>query len=125
MEFPWGFCPRTPQAGLQEGVPGGERGGLPSEPEAHLSTLEKCWAERGAPTYLRTDNGSEFIANALLSWCTEMGVTMYFIEPGSPWQNGRCESFNSRLRDERLNGELFSSIASRSLPNRVQPVPSP
>ena len=55
------------------------------------AVLDAIVGDRVAPVYLRADNGPEFIANALLSWCTEMGVTMYYAEPGSPSQNGRCE----------------------------------
>lgn len=75
-----------------------------------VSVLDGLVAERGAPHYVRMDNGPEFVSVAIEAWAAEMGVTLYFIEPGSPWQNGRCESFNSRLRDELLNGELFVSI---------------
>jgi len=80
-----------------------------------IAVLDGIVAERGAPKYIRADNGPEFIAHVLETWCKEMEVTMYFIEPGSPWQNGKCESFNSRLRDELLNGELFNSVAEAQL----------
>ena len=76
-----------------------------------IGVLDGIVAERGAPRYLHADNGPEFVAFALQSWCCEMGATMYFTEPGQPWMNGRCEAFNSRLRDEFLNGELFDSVA--------------
>ena len=74
-----------------------------------IELVDTLVAERGAPRYIRCDNGPEFIAKAIRNWAEEMGVTLYYIEPGSPWQNGRCESFNSILRDELLNGELFDS----------------
>lgn len=80
-----------------------------------ISALDGIVAERGTPVYIRMDNGPEFISHALSRWATEMGVTLYFIDPGSPWQNGKCESFNSRLRDELLNGELFTSVAEAEL----------
>lgn len=65
---------------------------------------------RGTPKYLRSDNGSEFTKKALLKWLKETGITATFIEPGSPWENGYCESFNARMRAEFLNGELFGNM---------------
>ena len=76
-----------------------------------VAVLDGLLAERGKPSFIRLDNGPEFIAGVLADWCKEVGVTLYFIEPGSPWLNGKVESFNSRLRDELLNGELFESVA--------------
>ncbi len=76
-----------------------------------VAVLDDLLAERGNPSFIRLDNGPEFIAGVLADWCKEVGVTLYFIEPGSPWLNGKVESFNSRLRDELLNGELFESVA--------------
>ena len=83
-----------------------------------IAILDGIVAERGAPSYLHSDNGPEFIAHALQAWCDEMGATMYFTEPGQPWMNGRCEAFNSRLRDELLNGELFASVTEARLLSR-------
>ncbi|SEG63429.1 integrase core domain-containing protein, partial [Bosea lathyri] len=57
------------------------------------------------------DNGPEFVAKAVREWITAVGAKTAFIEPGSPWENGYCESFNSKLRDELLNGEVFYSLA--------------
>ena len=74
-----------------------------------ISVLDGIVAEHQVPIYIRMDNGPEFISHAFAAWAKEMGVTLYFIDPGSPWQNGKCESFNSLLRDELLNGELISS----------------
>ena len=65
---------------------------------------------RFIPEYLRSDNGSEFIAKKLRQWLNNLGVITTYIEPGSPWENGYCESFNSRMRDEFLNGELFGNL---------------
>ena len=65
---------------------------------------------KGCPSYLRSDNGPEFIAIRLRDWLANVGVTTAFIEPGSPWENGYCESFNSRMRDEFLNGEIFDTL---------------
>jgi len=59
---------------------------------------------------VRSDNGPEFIAKALRAWLAESGVKTLYIEPGAPWQNGFNESFNGKLRDELLNGELFTSL---------------
>ncbi len=67
-------------------------------------TFDGIAAEHGVPVFIKMDNGPEFISHALSNWAKEMGVTLYSIDPGSPWQNGKCESFNSRLRDELLNG---------------------
>lgn len=78
--------------------------------EAVCSVLDGAVAERGAvPTYLRCDNGPEFIAKALRDWCFDHGSVTEFIEPGSPWQNGFVESYNSRMRDELLNMEVFEN----------------
>jgi transposase InsO family protein len=64
----------------------------------------------GIPEYLRSDNGSEFTAKALIKWLDEVGIQTTFIEPGSPWENGYIESFNARMRAEFLNGELFGNL---------------
>lgn len=66
------------------------------------------WKE--VPEYLRSDNGPEFVAKDLRQWLSDTGVKTLYIEPGSLWENGYCESFNSKLRDEFLNGEIFYSI---------------
>lgn len=75
-----------------------------------VATLDRIAAERGAPAYVRFDNGPEFIAAAVADWCRFNATTTVFIEPGSPWQNAWIESFNGRLRDELLNGELFDNL---------------
>jgi hypothetical protein len=66
--------------------------------------------EYGIPEHIRSDNGPEFVAVAVRDWLADLGVTTLFIEPGSPWENGYIESFNSKLRDELLNGELFYTL---------------
>ena len=66
--------------------------------------------ERGAPAPLRSDNGPEFIARAIRLWRGEAGVETLYIEPGAPWENGYAESFNSKVRDELLNAEEFTSL---------------
>jgi transposase InsO family protein len=76
--------------------------------------VQECLAElfctRGVPTHLRSDNGSEFIANQLREWLTRLGVKTLFIEPGSPWENGYVESFNGKMRDELLDREIFFTL---------------
>ena len=75
-----------------------------------LGRLTKIFSERGAPQYLRSDNGPEFTARAVRDWLSRVGVQTLYIEPGSPWENGYIESFNWRLRDELLNGEVFQTV---------------
>jgi putative transposase len=71
--------------------------------------LARLFAKRGAPGYLRSDNGPEFIAQALVSWLQTQGVETRYLEPGSPWQNGRHESFHDKFRRECLNAEWFKN----------------
>jgi transposase InsO family protein len=73
--------------------------------------LEGCFAEYGVPERLRSDNGSEFIARTLAVFLSQSGTGAHFIKPGSPWQNGFIESFNSRLRAECLDVEVFHNLA--------------
>lgn len=75
-----------------------------------ISTLDKLFKEHGAPRYLRSDNGPEFIARAVKGWLAASGVRTLYIEPGSPWQNAYAESFNARFRDELLDRELFTTL---------------
>jgi transposase InsO family protein len=75
-----------------------------------IETLKHLFAVRGAPAFIRSDNGPEFIAQAIRAFLSGAGVGTLYIEPGSPWQNAYSESFNSRFRDELLNGELFTSL---------------
>lgn len=65
---------------------------------------------RGVPAYLRSDNGAEFTANKVREWLARIGVKTLCIEPGSPWENGYCESFNGRIRDELLAREQFDRL---------------
>lgn len=65
---------------------------------------------RGPPEYIRSYNGAEFIAKKVRAWIGAVGAKTAFIAPGSPWENGYCESFNARFRDELLNGEVFYSL---------------
>jgi transposase InsO family protein len=75
-----------------------------------LDQLAELFIERGAPEYIRSDNGSEFIASALRKWLKRVNVDTLYIEPGNPWENGYIESFNGKLRDELLNRELFDTL---------------
>lgn len=72
--------------------------------------LTELFCERGVPVHLRSDNGPEFIANALREWLHRLSVKPLFIEPGSPWENGYVESFNGKMRDELLNREIFYTL---------------
>ena len=80
------------------------------EPPAVNDALAQLFVLRGAPGYLRSDNGPEFTARALRTWLKRIEVQTLYIEPGSPWENGYIESFNGRLRDELLNGEVFDTV---------------
>lgn len=75
-----------------------------------LSVLAELMMARGVPDHIRSDNGPEFAAIAVREWIGKVGARTLFIEPGSPWENGYNESFNGRLRDELLNGELFNDL---------------
>ena len=72
--------------------------------------LTELFCERGVPVHLRSDNGLEFIANALRDWLNKLSVKPLFIEPGSPRENGYVESFNGKMRDELLNREIFYTL---------------
>ncbi|MDP2661258.1 MAG: IS3 family transposase, partial [Dehalococcoidia bacterium] len=75
-----------------------------------IETLSEVMLWRGIPEHIRSDNGPEFIARELRQWLANLGTGTLYIEPGSPWENGYCESFNGKLRDECLNGEIFYSL---------------
>ena len=75
-----------------------------------IDVLADVMVTRGIPDHVRSDNGPEFIALRLRQWLADVGAQTLYIEPGSPWENGYCESFNSKLRDEFLNGEIFYSL---------------
>jgi putative transposase len=77
---------------------------------AVVGLLAAAVRERGAPAFIRSDNGPEFIAKAIRSWLAGAGIGAWYIEPGSPWANGYAESFHSRLRDELLEREEFGSL---------------
>jgi putative transposase len=76
-----------------------------------IEVLARLVATRGAPLYLRSDNGPEFVSRALLQWIVDQGIATALIDPGKPWQNGATESFNGKFRDECLSLEWFRSQA--------------
>ena len=75
-----------------------------------LYKLSELFIAKGVPDHIRSDNGSEFSAKLVREWLSRLGVKTLFIEPGSPWENGYIESFNGKLWDELLNGEIFDNI---------------
>jgi len=93
------------------------REGLAIDVDGHIRSarvievLSRLVSTRGAPTFLRSDNGPEFVSKALLSWIVAHGIGTALIEPGKPWQNGVTESFNGKFRDECLSLEWFRSRA--------------
>jgi putative transposase len=76
-----------------------------------IDVLSSLFILHGVPGHVRSDNGPEFIAKAVRAWIAAVGARTAYIEPGSPWENGYIESFNSKLRDELLDGEVFYSLA--------------
>jgi putative transposase len=76
-----------------------------------IEVLSRLISERGAPLYLRSDNGPEFVSRALLKWIVDHGIDTALIDPGKPWQNGAAESFNGKFREECLSLEWFRSRA--------------
>ena len=75
-----------------------------------IGVLQYLFAVRGTPAHIRSDNGPEFVAKAVQRWLTQADVKTLYVAKGSPWENGYIESFNGKLRDELLNGELFLSL---------------
>jgi putative transposase len=75
-----------------------------------IDVLSDLFLLRGVPGHIRSDNGPEFVAKSVRAWITAVGAKTAYIEPGSPWENGYVESFNARLRDELLDGEIFYSL---------------
>ena len=86
------------------------------QPISHQTYRTNKWAvldlflERGVPVHIRSDNGSEFIAKKVRKFLSRLSVKPLFIEPVSPWENGYIESFNGKMRDELLTGEIFYSL---------------
>jgi transposase InsO family protein len=90
---------------------------MPGDPHRPQAQGNRCdrhsflpFILRGVPGHIRSDNGPEFVAEAVQQWITAIGAKTAYIERGSPWENGYIESFNARLRDELLNGEIFYSL---------------
>ena len=75
-----------------------------------IDVLSELFILRGIPGHIRSDNGPEFVAKAVEEWIAAVGAKAAYIAPGSPWENGYIESFNARLRDELLNGEIFYTL---------------
>ncbi len=77
--------------------------------------LEELIDEHGAPEYIRSDNGPEFIAYVIQDWLETQGIKTHYITPGSPWENGHIESFHDKLRDEFLNREIFYTLKEAAI----------
>ena len=75
-----------------------------------IDVVSDLFILRGVPAHIRSDNGPEFVAKAVQDWIAIVGAKTAYIERGSPWENGYIESFNARLRDELLNGEIFYTL---------------
>ena len=84
-----------------------------------IDVLSDLFILHGVPDHIRSDNGPEFIAKAVREWIVAVGAKTAYIEPGSPWENGYCESFNSKLRDELLNGRSSTASLRRRLSSRA------
>ena len=76
----------------------------------YYNRLAELFLQHGHPEYIRSDNGPEFTAKAVRHGLSQLEVGTLLIEPGSPWENGYNESFNGKLRDECLNGEIFYTL---------------
>ena len=76
-----------------------------------IDVLSELFILRGVPEHIRSDNGPEFVAKAVQDWIAAVGARTAYIAPGSPWENGYIESFNARIRDELLDGEIFYTLA--------------
>ena len=79
-----------------------------------LHCLTELFVAHGPPEHIRSDNGPEFVARNVREWLGRIGVKTLFIEPGSPWENGYCESFNSKLRDEELSPILGDGLMDQA-----------
>lgn len=86
---------------------------------AVIRALADIMLFRGAPEYIRSDNGPEFVAKKLRKWLSDVGTETLYIEPGSPWENGYVESFNSKMRDEFLNGTIFDTMKEATVLSRM------
>src|SRR5450759_2123208 len=93
---------------LANAWPSGSR--VASTASASLRAWPTSCSCAASPEHIRSDNGAEMTAKVVRNWLTQVGAKTLFIEPGSPWENGYCESFNGKLRDELLNGEIFYNL---------------
>jgi len=75
-----------------------------------MHVLTDLFLTHGRPDNIRSDNDPEFVALALKEWLANLSVQTQYIEPGSPWENDYCESFNGKLRDKLLDGEVFMTL---------------
>lgn len=75
-----------------------------------LERLSDLFVRKGVPDHIRSANGSEFTAKRVWEWLERVGVKTLYVEPGSPWENGYVDSFNGKLRDERLDREVFERL---------------
>jgi transposase InsO family protein len=80
-----------------------------------IDVLPDLFILRGVPTHIRSDGGPEFVAKAVQGWIMAVGARTAYIAPGGPWENGYVESFNARLCDELLDGEIFYSLAEAQI----------
>jgi transposase InsO family protein len=86
-----------------------------------IDTLADLFIVRGAPAHIRSGQGPEFVADAVKVWIEGVGAKTAYIEKASPWENGYVESFNGKLRDELLNGEVFNTLREDGLTERLAP----
>ncbi len=87
--------------------------------EQVLATLWQAMVTYGIPEHIRSDNGTEFVAQKIQAWLRDNRIKTLYIDPGSPWQNGYIESFHSRFRDECLNREWLGSYAKPASSLRI------
>ena len=80
-----------------------------------VDALTDLFIQRGPPEFISSDNGAEFIAKKVRTWIGAVGAKTAFIAPSSPWENGYCESFKARFRDELLNGEVFTTLSEAQI----------
>lgn len=98
------------------------KGNSSAEQFRAIDTLADVLLQRGIPEHIRSDNGPEFIARELQTWLAKVGTRPLYIERGMPSENGYCESFNGKLRDECLNGEIFYSLKEAQIVIESWPV---
>jgi putative transposase len=87
-----------------------------------IETLADVMLTRGIPEHIRSDNGAEMTSKIIRSWLAKLGAKTLYIEPGSPWENGYCESFKCKLQDECLNQEIFYSLKEAQVVNQYNTI---